>query len=249
MIKRLLWLSASLITLLPLGHARAETITVAVASNFTAPAEELAQAFEESTGHNVRLTFGSSGKLLAQITHGAPFDAFLSADQSKPQRLTDDNLAVEGTQFTYALGTLALWTAADESAEDRLRQGRYNHLALASPRLAPYGAAAMQVLENMGLIRASRPRLVMGESITQTWQFVSTGNADIGFVALSQIMKDGIIKSGNAWMIPSDLYDPVRQDAVLLNRAEFNATAQEWLRFLQSDSAHLILRRYGYGLP
>lgn len=249
MIKRLLWLSAILIPLMSLGPARAETITVAVASNFTAPAEELAKAFEDSTGHSVRLTFGSSGKLLAQITHGAPFDAFLSADQSKPQRLIDDKLAVKDTQFTYALGTLALWTVADESAEDLLRQGRYDHLALASPRLAPYGAASMQVLENMGLTRASRPRLVMGENITQTWQFVSTGNAEIGFVALSQIMKDGIITSGNAWMIPSDLYDPVRQDAVLLSRAEFNAAAQQWLRFLQSDPAHLILRRYGYGLP
>ena len=249
MITRLTSLLIVLLALTTSLSVRADSITVAVASNFTAPANDLATAFEKETGHTVRLTFGSSGKLLAQITHGAPFDVFLSADQAKPLKLEDDNLAVSGTRFTYALGTLALWTASDAPARDILMDGEYSRLALANPRLAPYGEAAMQVLSALDLSEASQPKIVMGENITQTWQFVATGNAEIGFVALSQILKDGEISPGNAWVIPADLYDPVKQDAVLLTRAKDNDVARQWLAFLQSEVGHNVIKGFGYSLP
>ncbi len=249
MITRLTSLLIFLLALTTSLSVRADSITVAVASNFTAPANDLATAFEKETGHSVRLTFGSSGKLLAQVTHGAPFDVFLSADQAKPLKLEEESLAVPGTRFTYALGTLALWTASDTPARDILMEGEYSRLALANPRLAPYGEAAMQVLSALGLSEASQPKIVMGENITQTWQFVATGNAEIGFVALSQILKDGEISPGNAWVIPADLYDPVKQDAVLLTRAKDNDVARQWLAFLQSEAGQNVIKGFGYSLP
>ena len=239
----------SLCTGLSLSHAGiAAEALVAVASNFTAPAKDLAAMFEKATGHKITLSFGSSGKMLAQIVNGAPYDVFMSADQAKPEKLEHDGLAVKGTRFTYALGTLALWTAdSGSSAEAILRNDQYQHIAIANPRLAPYGVAAEQVLEHLDLTGSSQPRRVMGENITQTWQFIASGNAEIGFVALSQVMKDGSITSGNAWIIPPEYYQPVKQDAVLLKRAVQNDAATAWLAYLQSENAAVILQRYGYG--
>ena len=228
---------------------RAERITVAVASNFAAPMTDIAAAFERQSGHEVQLAFGSSGKLFAQISHGAPFEVFFSADRDKPEALERKGLAVESSRFTYAVGVLALWSARTdvpvENAEV-LRQGDFNKLALANPRLAPYGAAAVDVLESLGLAEATRPRWVQGENIAQTYQFVGSGNAAVGFVALSQIMVEGIVRAGSAWIVPEPLHAPIRQDAVLLRRGASNEAARAFLAFVRSDAARAIIESYGY---
>jgi molybdate transport system substrate-binding protein len=176
------------------GGAAAEDVQVAVAANFTAPMQAIAAAFEKDTGHKPQLAFGSSGKFYAQIRNGAPFQVFLSADDEKPARLQEEGLAVAGTRFTYAVGQLALWSAKEgvvDNKGDVLKKGGYAHLAIASPKLAPYGAAAIEVLKNLGLLETVQPKFVQGENIAQTYQFVASGNAELGFVALSQVMKDG----------------------------------------------------------
>lgn len=231
------------------GQALAESITLAVASNFTGPMKALATAFEEETGHEVTLSFGSSGRFYAQIVHGAPYHLFFSADQAKPKALEQQDRIVEGSRTTYAVGSLALWSAtpglALENAE-LLRQGDYNKLALANPRLAPYGVAAVETLENLGLADSTRPHWVQGENIAQAYQFVETGNAEVGFVALSQIMQDGEIKSGSGWVVPAELHNPIRQDAVLLLHGENSTAARDFLRYIQTDSARNIIEAYGY---
>ncbi|MDK2777139.1 MAG: molybdate ABC transporter substrate-binding protein [Pseudomonadota bacterium] len=225
----------------------ADEVMVAVASNFTAPMQEIAAAFAQKTGHKATLSFGSSGKFLAQIQNGAPFEVFLSADQAKPVKLEQAGTAVAGSRFTYAQGTLALWSAsAGLDPQALLQSGDFNKVALANPKLAPYGAAAVQTLEKLGLAEKTRSHWVMGENISQTWQFASTGNAKIGFVALSQIMKNGAVTSGSAWLIPATYYQPIRQDAVLLKKGEGNAAAAALLEYLQSDEVNAVITRYGY---
>ncbi len=237
-------------TLLCLTTAHADTVAVAVAANFTAPMKQIAAEFEEKTGHVAQLSFGSSGKFVAQIQNGAPFDVFLSADQQKPEVLETAGTAVAGSRFSYALGRLALWTIQpDIDPLATLRNGQFNKLAIANPRLAPYGLAATQVITQLGLSEPIESKLVQGDSIAQAWQFVSTGNADLGFVALSQISLNGKISKGTAWVVPLEQHDPIRQDAVLLQRGEHNKAAVALLQYLQSAPARLIIRQYGYDIP
>lgn len=229
----------------------AGTVTAAVAANFTPPMQALAERFEADTGHQLRLSFGSSGQLFAQIQNGAPFDVFLSADQAKPQALIDVGAALADSRFTYAVGTLALWSATPDRFSDGealLRSGDFNRLAIANPRLAPYGVAAMEVLQRLGANEQLAGQLVQGQNITQTHQFVATGNADLGLVALSQLIDNGRVPTGTAWMIPNDYYQPIRQDAVLLRRAENNAAARALLDYLRSDSTQALIETYGYHL-
>jgi len=227
-------------------------VNVAVASNFTAPMNAIAAEFARDTGHQARPSFGSSGKFYAQIRNGAPFQAFLSADDETPSRLEREGLTVPGSRFTYAVGTLALWspqTGYVDAQGEVLRHGRFNKLAIANPKLAPYGAAAVEALGHMGLHNALTAKWVRGENIVQAWQFVSTGNAELGFVALSQIMKDGKITTGSAWIVPSRLHSPILQDAILLPSGKGNPAAEALMKYLKGDKARAIIKSYGYELP
>ena len=232
-----------------LGVAHADTVSVAVAANFTAPMQKIAAAFEVDTGHKAELSFGATGKFYAQITHGAPFQVLLSADDTTPARLEREGKAVAHSRFTYAIGTLVLWSAQPGTVDakgDVLKSGDFKHLAIANPKLAPYGAAALQVMEKLGVATALQPRLVQGENIAQTFQFVSTGNAQLGFVALSQVMADGKIRSGSAWQVPASLHEPIRQDAVLLMPGKDSAAASALLTYLRGSKARAIIQSYGY---
>ena len=231
--------------------ALADEVQVAVAANFTAPMQEIAQAFEQDTGNRVVAAFGSTGQLYAQISHGAPFEVFLAADATTPARIEQDGLAVTGTRFTYATGALALWSA-DASlisdGEQLLRSGSFRHLAIANPKTAPYGLAAKQVMQRLGLSAALAHTLVEGQSIGQTYQFVASGNAELGFVALSQVYRNGEITTGSAWQLPAELYEPINQDAVLLDKGADNQAAAALLSYLKGERAAAIIRSYGYGL-
>ncbi len=236
--------------------AQAGDVTVAVAANFTAPMQKIAQAFEQDTGHQCQLAFGATGKFYAQIKHAAPFAVLLAADDETPARLEQEGLAVAGTRFTYATGRLALWSKQPHLVDDQgevLRSLQFEKLgirkiAMADPKLAPYGAAAVEVMQGMGVQAKLSPKLVRGESIGQTYQFVSTENAQLGFVALSQISRDGRITQGSAWVVPQRLYTPLKQDAVLLNPGKGNVAAQALLKYLQSDTAKAIIQSHGYAL-
>lgn len=221
-------------------------VTVATASNFTAPMKALAAEFERTSGHKVKLAFGSSGKLYAQIINGAPFEVLFSADQAKPITLEEAGLTVPGSRFTYAIGTLALWSPKVGLSDEALKQLMSGKLALANPRLAPYGIAAIEVLANLELEEKTRANWVRGENIAQTFQFVDSGNADAGFVSLSQLMENGKITKGSAWIIPPELYRPIRQDAVLLSPAEDNPAARELLNFMRGATARKIIHSFGY---
>lgn len=233
------------------GLVRADTVQVAVASNFAAPMQKIAVAFEKDSGHKAVLSFGATGKFYAQVRNGAPFAVLLAADDETPARLQKEGLAVPGSAFTYAIGQLVLWSA-DNALVDA--QGAVLHapvsgkLALADPKLAPYGAATLQVLQQRGLVDKLRPHFVMGENIAQTFQFVKTGNASLGFVALSQVMQDGKIAAGSAWMVPATLHEPIRQDAVLLRQGADNPAAKALLQYLRTDAARAVIRAYGYAL-
>jgi molybdate transport system substrate-binding protein len=232
-----------------LGVAHADTVSVAVAANFTAPMQKIAAAFEADTGHKAELSFGATGKFYAQITHGAPFQVLLSADDTTPARLEREGKVVAHSRFTYAIGTLVLWSAQPGTVDakgDVLKSGDFKHLAIANPKLAPYGAAALQAMEKLGVATALQPRLVQGENIAQTFQFVSTGNAQLGFVALSQVMADGKIRSGSAWQVPASLHEPIRQDAVLLMPGKDSAAASALLTYLRGSKARAIIQSYGY---
>ena len=229
--------------------AAADSVRVAVAANFRAPMLKLADAFSQTTGHVAQLSFGSTGKLAAQIRNGAPFEVLLAADQQTPAQLETDDLAARGSRFTYAVGKLVLWSARDGFVDERgevLRLAKFQHLALANPRLAPYGAAAMQVLNNLGLLPQLQPKLVYGESIAQAQQFVYSGNAELGMIAMSQVTQDGALTAGSMWVIPSQLYEPVRQDMVILAIGKDNPAATALAAYLKSDGAKAIIRAYGY---
>jgi molybdate transport system substrate-binding protein len=233
------------------GAAYAEDVQVAVAANFTAPMQAIAAAFEQDTGHKARLAFGSSGKFYAQIRNGAPFQVLLSADDETPARLEREGMAVPGTRFTYAIGRLALWSAQAGAVDARgevLKQGGYKHVAIANPKLAPYGAAAVEVMQRLGVIEAVRPKLVQGENIAQTHQFVASGNAELGFVALSQVTRDGKLTGGSAWIVPGDLHTPIRQDAVILAAGKGNAAASALMAYLKGEKAKAVIRTYGYDI-
>lgn len=241
-------LCALLALVLPAG-LRAETVRVAVAANFTAPMKQLAEAFEKETGHKAQLSFGSTGKFYAQIRSGAPFDVFLSADDETPARLDAEGNTVPATRFTYAIGRLVLWSATPGVVDDNgevLRRNSFRHLAIAAPKLAPYGAAAVETLTRLGLLAAVQPKFVQGESIGQAFNFVSTGNAELGFVALSQVTENGRLKSGSGWVVPADMHGPLRQDAVLLMPGKNNPAATALLQYLKTEPARTVMRGYGY---
>lgn len=229
--------------------AFADEVQVAVAANFTAPMQEIAPEFERATGHKVLASYGATGKFYAQIKHGAPFDVLLSADEATPTRLAAEGAALAETQFTYARGKLVLWSAKADLVDDKgevLKGGNFEHIALANPKLAPYGAAAVEVLKGLGLHDSLEPKFVTAENIGQSFQFVKSGNAPLGFVAMSQVTKDNKLTEGSAWVVPADLYQPIKQDAILLEKGKGNPAADALLEYLQSDAARAVISAYGY---
>ena len=228
------------------GAARADSVSVAVAANFTKVAEDLAPLFTAETGHEVRYSFGATGQLYTQISQGAPFEVFLAADDERPTKAVSDGLAVDGTVFTYAVGALALYSTSLDLSDGKavLEDGGYNKLAIADPATAPYGRAAMEALDALGLTAAVTPRLVTGQNISQTLQFVETGNAELGFVAASQV-----VGKSSVWIVPAELHEPIRQDAVLLKLGEANPAARAYLAFLRSDRALAVITAAGYAAP
>ena len=227
--------------------ANAGETAVAVAANFTAAAKEIASDFERSGAGTVLLSFGSTGALYTQIVNGAPFGAFLAADVARPRKLEDEGQAVKGSRFTYAVGRIVLWSrdpALVDTEGAILKAGTFGKLAIANPKTAPYGAAAVETLKNLGVWDAVKDKIVQGSNIAQTHQFVATGNADIGFVALSQIALEN---GGSKWPVPGDLYEPIAQDAVLLK--DEDSVAKAFLAYLKGPEAARVLDKYGYGTP
>ena len=236
-----------LISISPSIHA-GET-SIAVAANFSAPIQRLARSFQEETGNQVKLSSGSTGKFYTQIQNGAPFDILLAADQETPQRLENEKLGIENTRFTYATGILVLWSAREGYVDSRgeiLHKGSFNHLAIADPKLAPYGLAAMQTLSKLNLIDKLKTKLVQGENIGQTFQFAATANAELGFVALSQVYADGKLSMGSIWIVPQALYHPLHQDAILLKTGKDNLAATSFLAFLKTEKAKKVMHDFGY---
>ncbi len=247
---RLIALTGAVVLVTLSATARADTVNIAVAANFTAPAKVLAAVFEKTTGHTAKLSFGPTGGFYTQIKNGAPFDILLAADDERPARLEKEGDAVPGSRFTYAIGKLVLWSAKPGLVDAQgavLKSGQFNKLAIANPKLAPYGAAAVETMNKLGLYSALQPRLVEGSSIGQAYQFVASGNADLGFVALAQIQEAGVIKGGSAWVVPTDLHTPIVQDAVILKRAAGNPAAKAWMQLLRSPKVkEQLVRGYGY---
>lgn len=224
-------------------------VQVAVAANFVVPLRELSEAFSRQSGHTLRISVGATGKLYAQIVHGAPFEVFLSADSATPERLEKEGRVVAGSRHTYAIGRLVLWSAQAgvvDAVGEVLNTGVFRHLAVANPKTAPYGAAAFEVLKARGLYERLQAKFVMGENIAQTQQFVASGNAEFGFVAQSQVWQGGKLTGGSAWLVPADLHTPIRQDVVRLKRGESNAAARAFLDYLRSDAAQRLIAAYGY---
>lgn len=243
-------LFVTLISVVPPSIARADEALVAVATNFAEVMERLERDFERDSGHELTVVSGSTGKLYAQITNGAPFDVFLAADRERPRLLEEQGLAVDASRFTYAVGCLVLWSpiagrVAPDGAET-LRHGDFRKLAMANPALAPYGAAARETLEKLGLYEQLRGRLVIGENIGQAFAMVATGNAELGFVALSYVMSARNEMPGSRWDVPQEYYAPIRQDTVLLERGAGNDAAAALLRWLKEDEARAIVERFGY---
>jgi molybdate transport system substrate-binding protein len=236
--------------LLNIMSAHAGVVHVAVAANFTDATRLLATEFQKSTGHALKISYGSTGKLYAQIEHGAPYDIFMAADTERPAKAIRKGLAVPGSEFVYARGKLVLWSAKADlftNGEAFLRSGSFKRLAIANPRTAPYGLAAQQVMQNLGIWEGLQGKAVRGDSIAQAFQFVATENADIGLVAYSQV-RGWKGDPGSAWTIPGELYQPIDQAAVLLKRAEDNPAAQAFIDFMQADEAHKIIKSFGYGI-
>lgn len=242
---------ASLLAVFAIGAVQADEVQVAVAANFTAPIQAIAADFEKDTGHKLVAAYGATGQFYTQIKNGAPFEVFLSADDTTPEKLEKEGDTVKGSRFTYAIGTLALWSAKEgyvDAQGEVLKKNEYQHLSIANPKAAPYGLAATQVLEKLKLTDATRAKIVEGQNITQAYQFVSTGNAEIGFVTLSQIYKEGKVSSGSAWIVPASLHDPIKQDAVILNKGKDNAAAKALVEYLKGPKAAAVIKSYGYQL-
>lgn len=228
------------------SRVTAAEVRVAVAANFTDPARELAALFGKATGHEAVLSFGATGQLFAQITQGAPFEVLLAADKATPEKAVAGGHAVEGTAFTYAVGRLVLFSRSKDLAagEAVLRSAGFDKLAIANPALAPYGAAAVEVMRRLGVWDALQPKVVQGQSIAQALQFVETGNAELGFVALAQV---AAVAGGSRWIVPEELHAPILQDAVLLESGRTSAAARAFLDFLKSREARAVIGRFGYG--
>lgn len=252
MIRRLIGSFSLLLPVVLAGPAAGEEAVVAVAANFAEVAERLEKDFEGASGHRLTFVVGSTGKLYAQIANGAPFDVFLSADQETPARLEKEGQAVAGSRFTYAVGRLTLWSpepgrvGSDGAAT--LKEGKFRRLAIANPELAPYGAAAKQALEKLGLWERFKDRIVMGETIGQAHAMVASGNAELGFVALSYVLSPRTETKGSRWDVPARLHAPLQQDAVLLARAAGNPAARAFLDFLRSAKARAVMETYGYAV-
>lgn len=244
--------TASLLALVLIpAAALADEVQVAVAANFTAPLQQIAPGFEKATGHKIVPAFGATGKFYAQIRNGAPFEILLAADDETPTKLVKENAAVAGSQFTYAKGKLVLWSAKPAIVDDQgevLKKAGFDHIALANPKLAPYGAAAVETMKALGVHDALAPKFVTAENIGQTYQFVKSGNALLGFVALSQVMKDNKIAEGSAWVVPANLYQPIRQDTVILEKGKGKPATEALMKYLQGDQAKAVIKSYGYDL-
>ena len=229
----------------------AAEVSVAVAANFTAPMQKIAQMFEQDTGHKAVLALGSTGNFYAQIKNGAPYQILLAADDETPARIEREGLGIAHSRFTYATGKLVLWSKQPGLVDDKgdvLRSGKFERIAIANPKLAPYGLAAMETLTKLGLMTSLKPKFVQGENITQTFQFVATENAALGFVALSQVFADGRVKEGSAWIVPANLHQPIQQDAVLLLGGKHNPAAAALLGYLCTDKVKSVIRSFGYDL-
>jgi molybdate transport system substrate-binding protein len=235
--------------LIAAGPALAAQVKVAVAANFTEPAKEIAARFKARTGHDASLIFGASGQFYTQVANGAPFEVFLSADAERPQKAEADGLAVAGSRFTYAVGRLVLFSKTPGLVDARgavLKSGRFHKIAIADPKSAPYGLAAVETMKRLGVYDALAPKLVQGTSITQAYQFVDTGAAELGFVALSQA---AAVKGGSRWVVPAGDHTPIDQQAVLLKTGAANPAAIAFLAFLKGNEARAIIRKYGYEVP
>ena len=247
-------ISRTVITLVLLLFGQASwsaTVLVAVAANFSKPMTEIVSQFEKATGHSAKLSFGSSGKFVSQLENGGPFEVLLSADEKGPEKLEQAGLTAPNTRFVYALGKLILWSATPNFVDDEgkiLMTSNFKHLALADPKVAPYGAAAIDVLKKMKLLEKLQPLFVQGENIAQTYQFISTANAELGFLALSQVIESGKIVGGSSWIIPDNLHAPIRQSAVLMKKGAENPAARALIDYLKSIPALAIIKKYGYDL-
>ena len=243
---RLLTLTAALALS---AAAQAEVVQIAVAANFTAPARALAEIFARTTGHEAKLSFGATGAFYTQIKNGAPFDILLAADDERPIRLEKEGDTVPGSRFTYAIGPLVLLSAKPGLVDGEgavLTGDNFHKIAIANPKLAPYGAAAVETMDKLGLAAALTPKLVTGESIGQTYNFIATGNAELGFVALAQVLDGGKMKSGSMWVVPAKYHAPIIQDAVILKRAAANPAAKAWMALMRSPNTQDFIRSYGY---
>ena len=244
-------LSTLILSLLAIATAHADEVQVAVAANFTGPMQVISVLFARDTGHKANLSFGATGKFYAQIANGAPFEVFLAADDKTPAKLLKEGHAVAGTAFTYAIGTLVLWSADAKLVDAKgevLKKGDFKHLALANPKTAPYGAAGLQVMSKLGVAESINPLIVQGENISQTQQFVATGAAELGFVAYSQVIKNGAIGSGSGWLVPANLYDPIRQNAVILAKGKDKPAAVALMNYLKGEKAQAVIKSFGYEL-
>ncbi len=244
-------LTAIALSMLLTAGARAGEVQVAVAANFAGPAARIGEAFTAATGHTLKVSTGATGKFYTQIISGAPFEVLLAADDETPRKLIAEGHAAAGSNFTYALGKLVLWSAQPGFVDDQgavLGSEKVKHLAIANPKVAPYGAAGLEVVKARGLTELVTPKLVTGESIAQAYQFVATGNAEIGFVALSQVAVPGKPVAGSYWVVPANLYGEIRQDAVLLKPGADNPAAKALLDYLKSEPAKKVIREFGYGL-
>jgi molybdate transport system substrate-binding protein len=231
------------------ANAQAAEIKVAVASNFANTLKEIAVEFQKDTGHQLAITPGATGKFYAQISNGAPFDVFLSADDETPRKLVQEGKAIAASQFTYAIGRLALWSPSPDLVDknaDILKTDKFKYIAIANAKVAPYGQAAVQTMQKLGVLTQIEPRVVQGESIAQTFQFVSTGNAQLGFVALSQILENGKIKTGSAWIVPEEMHEQLKQDAVVLQSCKHMSACQALMEYLKSEKAKKMIASYGY---
>lgn len=226
---------------------RAAELKVAVAANFTDPIKEIAPLFEKASGYKAVMSFGSTGKIYAQITQGAPFDVFLAADQLTPAKAAAAGFAIEGTRFTYAVGKLVLFskTPGLVTGEETLKDGTFSKISIANPSAAPYGAAAIEVMKALRVHDALARRIVQGQSIAQAYQFVASGNAEVGFVALAQLAS---VEGGSRWIVPGWLHAPILQDAVLLKTGEGNPAARAFLAFIKSKAARVVIEKFGYGI-
>jgi molybdate transport system substrate-binding protein len=238
-------------TLLLSPSAHADEVKVAVAANFAGPLAKVAEGFSAASGHTLSISAGSTGKFSSQIVAGAPFEVLIAADDETPKKLIKEGHAVAGSNFTYAIGVLVLWSAQPGLVDDQgavLAGGKFNKLAIANPKLAPYGQAGLETIKARGLTEAIAPKLVTAESIAQAYQFIATGNAELGFVALSQVAVPGKPVLGSFWRVPANLYGEIRQDAVLLKPGEKSAAAAALLAYLKSSAAKAVIQSYGYGL-